>query len=79
MQDRHITISIIIIIMLTKVRVSYIIRPSSTLILLQYVSFPNARDNIFCFTLTFVSELFSNYASRSTINFIRELGFYCKI
>jgi len=48
-------------------------------ILLQCVSFTNARDNCFCVTLTSMSELFSKFASRSVIDFIKETGFYRKI
>jgi len=48
-------------------------------VLLHCVPFTNARDNCFCVTLTFMSELFSKVASRSVIDFIKETGFYHKI
>jgi len=48
-------------------------------VLLHCVSFTNARDNFFCVTLTSMSELFSNVAPRSIIDFIEETGFYRKI
>jgi len=48
-------------------------------VLLHCVSFTNARDNLFCVTLTSMSELFSKVTSRSIIDFIKETGFYRKI
>jgi len=48
-------------------------------VLLHGVSFTNARDNSFCATLIFMSELFLKVASRSIIDFIKETGFYHKI
>jgi len=38
-------------------------------VLLHCVSFTNAHDDFFCVTLTSMSELFSNVASRSIISF----------
>jgi len=40
-------------------------------VLLHCVSFTNARDDFFCVTLTSICELFSNVASRSIINFLK--------
>jgi len=48
-------------------------------VLLHCVSFTNARDNCFCFTLTSMSEFFLNVASRSIVDFIKETAFYRKI
>jgi len=44
-------------------------------VLLYCVSFTNARDDIFCVTLTLMSELFSKVASRSIVNVIKDAGF----
>jgi len=46
--------------------------------LLHCVSFTNARDNCFCVTLTFMSELFSKVASRSIIDFVKQTRFFVK-
>jgi len=48
-------------------------------VLLHCVSFTNARETFFCFTLISMSELFSKVASLSIIDFIEETGFYHKI
>jgi len=36
-------------------------------------SYTNARDDVFCVTVTSVSELFSKVASHSIIDFIKEI------
>jgi len=48
-------------------------------VLLHWVSFTYARDNLLCVTLTSMSELFSKVASRFIIDFIKGTGFYRKI
>jgi len=39
----------------------------------------DARDDIFCVAVTSLSELFSNFAASSIIDFIEETGFCSKI